>query len=63
MIETKNEDLNASLQQLQDLSIDINVFSSQTLVHMQIFTNQELEDREKSIIGKFFQSREMEEKV
>ena len=50
-IKTNNEDLRASLQWLQDLSIDINALSTQTLVHMHRVSNQELEDREKSING------------
>ena len=51
VVETNNKDLNAFLQQLQYFSIDINVLSTQTLVHMQRVSNQKLEDREKSING------------
>ena len=49
-IKTNSEDLNTSLQKLQDLSVDINVISTQTLVQFQSFSNQELADRE-HIIG------------
>ena len=63
VIETNSKDLNASLQQLQDLSIDINTLSTQTLVHMQRVVNQELEYREQIIISQFLRSQEKEAKM
>ena len=54
VIETNNENLKTSLWKLQDLSIDINMLSTQTLVHMQRVSNQELDDRENNISGHFF---------
>ena len=63
MIETNNEDLNTSLRKLQDISIDINALSTQTLVHIHRVINQELVDREKINSGQFLRLQEKEVKV
>ena len=41
-IDVGSKDVNTSLQQLQNISLDINVLSTQTLVHLQRVSNQEL---------------------
>ena len=62
-IDAGREDLNTSLQQLHDIPLDINMMSTQTLVHMQLVTNQELEDRQKEVSDRFLWSQEKEEKA
>ena len=63
VIETNSEDLNASLQQLQDLSVDINAMLTQTLVQLQRVSNQELEEKEQIIGNHLLRSQEKEDEL
>ena len=63
MIDAIWEDLNTSLQQLQNIALDIKRLFTQTLVSMQQVSNQELANREKDINDQYLWSQEEEEVV
>ena len=60
-IDARWEDLNTSLHQLQNISLYINSFSTQTLVSMHQVSNQDLDDRKKDINDQYLWSHEKEE--
>ena len=60
-IEAGNKDLNFALQQLQNIAVDVNKISTQTLVHMQRVANQELDDRQKELSDLYLRSQTEEE--
>ena len=59
-IKKNSEDVNASLQQFQDLSLDINELSTQTLVQLQRVANLELVGQEQITGDHILRSQEKE---